>query len=333
MLQQSRSEPIAATHDASPLIGVLTNRGSDRNRNSADRIAKLLENNPHIFHFELTDIADIPQALSMFADARVSNIVINGGDGTVQAALSSLVNDRPFEVAPPIAVLPGGKTNMIAADLGMRGTPERQVRRLLKRMRRRRRPPKTVERNLIALDIGDGAPPRIGMFFGTAGVVNGLLWCRRRVHPLELPSWAAHLVALWLLIFAAIARQERSPLRSEPLTLHLDGGETMRGCYSIVLATTLDHLLFRLRPYGRTGTGGLGFSAVEAGGGAMWRAFLALITGRFSKGGIGGLHVRRTDRLQIEGDEPVTLDGEIYHPIAGRPIRLTSEYRLTFLKL
>lgn len=333
MLQQSRTEPIAATHGASPLIGVLTNRGSDRNRRSADKIANLLERNPHIFHFELTDIADIPQALSMFADARVSTLVINGGDGTVQAALSSLVNDRPFEIPPPIAVLPGGKTNMIAADLGMRGKPERQVKRLLKRMRRRRRAPKKVERNLIALDMGDGAPPRLGMFFGTAGVVNGLLWCRRRVHPLDLPSWAAHLAALWLLIFAAIARQERSPLRSEPLTVHLDGGETMRGRYSIVLATTLDHLLFRLRPYGRTGPGALGFSAVEAGGGAMWRAFLALLAGRFSNGGVDGLHVRRTDHLEVEGNEPITLDGEIYHPVAGRPIRLTGEHRLTFLKL
>lgn len=333
MLQQSRSAPIAAANGSTPLTGVLTNRGSDRNRRAADRIARLLERNPHIFHFELTEIEDIPQALAMFADARISTLVINGGDGTVQAVLSSLVNDRPFEVTPPIAVLPGGKTNMIAADLGMRGKPDAQIKRLLKRMRRRRRAPVKVERNLIALDMGDDAPPRLGMFFGTAGVVNGLLWCRRRVHPLNLPSWAAHLAALGLLIFAAIARQKRSPLRSEPLTLHLDGGEILQGRYAIVLATTLDRLLFRLRPYGRTGAGGLGFSAVEAGGGAMWRAFLALVTGRFSKGGVDGLHIRRTDRLEIEGVEPVTLDGEIYHPLPGRPVRLTSEHRLTFLKL
>jgi len=333
MLQQSRSDPIAATSQSTFLVGVLTNCASDRNRRSVHTTTRLLERNPHVFHFELTDIADIPQALAMFADARVSTVVINGGDGTVQAALSCLVNDRPFDTPPPIAVLPGGKTNMIAADLGMRGRPERQLKRLLRRMRSRRRTPKLVERHLISLDIGDGTPPRLGMFFGTAGVVNGLLWCRRRVHPLNLPSWSAHLVALALLLITTITRQKSSPLRSGPMRLHLDGGEQMAGRFSIVLATTLDRLLFRLRPFGREGNGGLKFSAVDASGGAMLRALAALLTGRFSKGGTDGLHVRRTDSLRVEGSDPVTLDGEIYHPLPDREIRLGSEHRLTFLKL
>lgn len=333
MLKRISPEHPTDRTSSSSLIGVLTNCGSDRNRRAPERISRLLERKSNVFHFELTKIADIPQALAMFAHARVTTIVVNGGDGTVQAVLSSLINDRPFAEIPPIAVLPGGKTNMIAADLGLRGGPERQLRRLLKRLAGRGRSPRLVERRLIALQVGDEEPPRFGMFFGTAGVVNGLRWCRTRVHPLNLPTWASHFLALGLLVLITITRHRSSPLRSQPIRMHLDGGEVLSGRYAFVLATTLDRLLLGLRPYGREGRGILKFSAVSAGGGAMLRALLALFTGRFSKGGIDGLQVRRTDSLRIEGDDPVTLDGEIYYPLPGHPITLTGRECLTFLKL
>jgi len=332
MLQQQQPEQRAAS-TAAPLIGVLTNTLASRNRRAWPRVCRLLERYPHVFHFELSDIADVPQALRMFADAQVSAIVVNGGDGTVQAVLSCLINDRPFETAPPIAVLPGGKTNMIAADFGLRGRPDRQLRRLLKRFGHKRKPPESVERRVIALDMGDGAPPRIGMFFAGAGAVKGLMWCRKRVHPMKLPAWAAHGIALILLALATIFRPGRSPLQSHPIRLHLDGGEQLSGRYTLVLATTLDHLLFRLRPFGREGRGGLKFSAVEAGGKTMLRALLALLTGRFTRGGVDGLHVRRSERMRIEGEDPVTLDGEIYTPARDCPVILSGEHRLTFLRL
>src|SRR5688500_20064039 len=51
-------------------------------------------------------------------------LVINGGDGTVQATLTEMFNGKPFgDVPPPVAVLPNGKTNLIAQDLGADGDP------------------------------------------------------------------------------------------------------------------------------------------------------------------------------------------------------------------
>jgi len=327
----NREQQGAAT--ATPVIGVLTNRDSDRNRRIWPRLCRQIQRNSGVFHFELRRIADVSQALQMFADAQVCALVINGGDGTVQAVLSCLINERPFASPPPLAVLPGGKTNMIAADLGLRGRPDRQLRRLLKRFRHKRKHPKPVERRVIALDLGDGGPPRVGMFFGTAGAVNGLLWCRERVHPMALPSWAAHAIALSLLVLAAIFRPRHSPLASHPIRLRFDGGEELNGRYTIVLATTLAHLLFRLRPFGRTGQGGLKISAVEAGAKPMVRGLLALLTGRFASGRVAGVHTRRTDWLRIEGEDPITLDGEIYRPQPGRAVTLSSAHQLTFLKL
>ena len=59
-------------------------------------------------------------------------LVINGGDGTVQAALTELYNGGHFgDSPPPVAVLPSGKTNLIALDLGARGDPIATLERLI----------------------------------------------------------------------------------------------------------------------------------------------------------------------------------------------------------
>ena len=59
-------------------------------------------------------------------------LVINGGDGTVQAALTEIYNGGHFgDAPPPVAVLPSGKTNLIALDLGARGDPIEALERLI----------------------------------------------------------------------------------------------------------------------------------------------------------------------------------------------------------
>lgn len=319
-----------ATHGTIPLAGILSNCASTRNAAEISSVRRAVEKSAHVFHFEFEDVADIPGALAMFAEAGIALLVINGGDGTIQATLSSLVNDRPFGTVPPIAVLPGGKTNMIAADLGARGKPAKLLARLLASPGRTARGIAT--RRLITLDTGDGAPPRVGMFFGTAGVIKGILWTRHQVHRLPLPAKIAHFLAIVRLVFSALTGIFLEPLNSGPQFLHAGDGRRIRARFSLVLGTTLDRLLFRLRPFGREGEGAIKFSAIEAGGGPMRRALFALLTGRYGKGGVDGLHVGRFDSLTIEGEESVTLDGEIYDPAPGRPIRLGSTGAFEFIR-
>ena len=60
----------------------------------------------------------------MIARVKPKVLVINGGDGTVQSALTELYHGGHFEgTPPPVAVLPNGKTNLIALDLGAEGRP------------------------------------------------------------------------------------------------------------------------------------------------------------------------------------------------------------------
>ena len=70
--------------------------------------------------------------MKVIARVRPKVLAINGGDGTVQAALTEIYNGGHFEgEPPPVAVLPSGKTNLIAIDLGARGDPIEALERLI----------------------------------------------------------------------------------------------------------------------------------------------------------------------------------------------------------
>ncbi|RMD86556.1 MAG: hypothetical protein D6807_09490 [Alphaproteobacteria bacterium] len=323
----------ASGDGATPLVGILSNCASTQNRRRLAAVRRLVAREPHVFHFQFEDIRSIPEGLRLFADARVGLIVINGGDGTIQATLSSIINDNPFRTVPPLAILPGGRTNMIAADLGARGRPERVLRKLFRIVARGRLDRHLTERAIITLDVGDGAPPRAGLFFGTGGVVNGIEWCRRRIHPLRIPSALGHAISIAWLVLSALVGVRSSPLRADPQTIVPDDGRRLHGRFAVVVATTLDCLLLGLRPFGEDGTGGIKFSAIAFGRGPLWRAVIALALGRFSRGGMDGCHVGRADHIRIEGPVPVTLDGEIYRPCKGRPVVLHCPGNLSFVRL
>ena len=107
-----------------------------------------------IFHYEVEDVGQIGQALRTIARVKPKVLVINGGDGTVQAALTELHHGGHFgESPPPVAVLPNGKTNLIAHDLGAAGDPIEALERVLDLVRTDM-VPHIVSRELIALTGG-----------------------------------------------------------------------------------------------------------------------------------------------------------------------------------
>src|SRR3546814_20177462 len=88
-------------------------------------------------------------------------VAINGGDGTVQAALTELYSGGHFGGSPPpVAVLPNGKTNLIALDLGAEGDPIKALERVVELVERGRIEDHVIARQLIALDRGGARPVR-----------------------------------------------------------------------------------------------------------------------------------------------------------------------------
>ncbi|GER00375.1 diacylglycerol kinase [Iodidimonas gelatinilytica] len=327
--------PLKAAQNSSSqaLIGVLSNCASTTNRVHLSQVRALVSANPHVFHFEFENIDDIAEGLAMMADAGVALLIINGGDGTIQATLSRIINDKPFTVVPPLAILPGGKTNMIADDLRAKGKPDKVLSRLIRLVRTGKLARHLTRRHLIGLEMSDGHPTRYGMFFGGAAIVNGILWSRNHIHTGNLPTRLGHAVAIVKLVLETAFSAKPSPMRSSHTKITLGDDQSHEGEFNVILATTLSRLLMRLRPFGRKGDGPLQISLIQSRPGVMCRALFALLTGRFDKGTVKGLHTARVDDITIHGPDPVTLDGEIYYPNDGRPIILQGNKALNFVRL
>jgi len=317
-----------------PMVAVLTNPHSTTNKKRLPKIRKTINAAQNVVHFELRSIDDIDEALLLFARAQPSVIIINGGDGTAGAVMAALLYRNPFTVTPPIAILPGGKTNMTAADLGLSGAPEKSLSTLLDQVKKGILDKHLTKRMLIEMDRGDGQEPAVGLFFGAASIVPSIKWCRAHIYPKGYPNFISHFLAFLVLTKAAIGLgQTKNVNTSNAMHINVSAGGHFRGKYSAVSITTLDSVVLGLKPYSLVGKGGLRFSCVEAGGRNILRAIFGLFSGKFSKKYIQGVHVRRASKITIETNDMVTLDGEFFTPNAGQTLTLRGDKSLTFVTM
>ncbi|CAM3089518.1 DAGKc domain-containing protein [Sphingomonas antarctica] len=313
-------------------VALLSNPTSTGNRAFLPRIREYCARHSDIFHYEVEAVEQIDDALASIARVRPRVLIINGGDGTVQAALTALHRGRQLgDNPPPIAVLPNGKTNLIAQDLGWRGDPVEALDRIVA-MADGGVEPHVVRRELIALS-EDGAPPVLGMFMGGAGLADAMLYCRNHLYPLGLPNGLSHVLATLASFFTVLTGMTARFLPQVPESIRVSlGGGRHEGRFSVLIVTTLEQMLVGTRA--DTSARGLKLMAVDRSALAVLRALFAGVTGRAGKQHFTGVHIDHGDRISIESDaSDVILDGEIFHAARGRPITLSSTAPMPFLRL
>jgi hypothetical protein len=317
-------------------IALLSNPRSTGNIAQLPRIRAFCAEHPDVFHYEVEHAHQIGDAMRTIARVQPKLLVINGGDGTVQAALTELHNGGHFEgAAPPVAVLPSGKTNLIAMDLGIHGDPVRSLERLID-LARSDFSSSLVARELIALSFEEnGDKPVIGMFLGGAGLADIMLYCRNRIYPLGLPNGISHVITAFAVVLRQVIglKSKFLPPEPQPLRISVRKDGAISGKFALLAVTTLEKLLLS----GELGSGGGGplkFVAVEQRAGSLLGAFVASLRGRLGRTKLAGVHVEEADAISIEGDSSdVILDGETFRAESGRPIFLRPAAPLSFVRL
>jgi hypothetical protein len=228
-------------------IALISNPRSTGNIADLPRIRAYCDEHPDVFHYEVEHAHQVGEALRTIARIEPKVLVINGGDGTVQAALTEIHNGGYFgDDPPPVAVLPSGKTNLIALDLGAQGDPVEALERLLE-IARTDLTPYVVDRELIALRHGEpDGQPVIGMFMGGAGLADTMLYCREKIYPLGLPNSLAHVLTAIALLFKLLLNIKANFLPPDPQPLNVsvaDEDGRLSGKFSLLAVTTLDKLL------------------------------------------------------------------------------------------
>ena len=321
---------------ARPRIAPISNPRSTGNLAQLPRIRAFCADHPNIFHYEVERADQIGEAMKTIARIHPSVLAINGGDGTVQATLTELFNGGHFgDVAPPVAVLPSGKTNLIALDLGAQGDPVEALERLIE-IANADLSPHLVARELIALSGGEtGIQPVIGMFLGGAGLADIMLYCRERIYPLGLPNSISHFITAIAVVLHQVFRMRASflPPEPRPLSVVVRREGTITGRFAFLFVTTLEKLLLSSE-LGSGGRGPLKFVAVEQKPVSMLRAFAASLVGRLGRTKLAGVHVEEADEIAIEGEESqVILDGETFRAGLGKPILLKPAPPLSFVRI
>jgi diacylglycerol kinase family enzyme len=322
-----------------PTVALLSNPSSTGNRSLLPRVRDFCAANPEVFHYEVESVDQIGEALRTIARVKPRVLIINGGDGTVQTTLTELYLGNHFDgTPPPVAVLPNGKTNLIALDLGARGDPIAMLERVVV-MARTDLADHIVSRELISLSDGEAATrPVLGMFLGGAGLADTILYCRHKVYPLGLPNGFSHVLTTLALLLTMLfgIRAAFLPPRARPMNVSVLRHGEIAGRFSIMIVTTLERLLLNTATKlpGTAKTGALQLMIVEQSPLALVRAIFAGIAGKLGKSPMDGVHLERGDEIRIEGDRSsVILDGELFHANAGRPIVLTPTAPIPFLKM
>jgi len=315
-------------------IGLISNSFSQRNKRALPKNPASLAPGVDLLHRSLDGVDGLAEVLDDFAAAEVGVIGVNGGDGTVSAALTELMARPRFDVVPPLALLSGGMLNMSAADAGLVGSPDKALARLAARVAQPDLDRACIEREVIRLSYSRTKPPVYGLFFGTAAICRGIMLCRERVHAIKLKSTLAAAATLAYLLGRNLFRRDTEDpmLHGDDMTVQFDDGPGTSVCQIVALVTTLDHLMLKSRPFwGREG-GRLRYTGIAYPPRKVGRSAYRVLYGGCDRRLEDGYESRNADRVAFEMDCPFTLDGEFFDPEPGTPVELSGGGRLRFVR-
>jgi len=195
-------------------VGILHNSLSGRNRRKPDLFREILAGYPNVPCTEVQTPEDILAALRTFAQGQVNCLVVNGGDGTIQATMGALFNHRPFELMPQLALLPAGTANLIAGDVGAGEFEPKTLVKLLSQANIAN-PGLSIEtRPVLRIRFPEKREPLYGMFFGAGAIYHGTqLGLQTKQSIGRLGEWVGGLLLLkFLLALATGSRKEWNPI-------------------------------------------------------------------------------------------------------------------------
>jgi hypothetical protein len=164
-----------------PRIGVLINPLSGGNRNGLAATRNTIAGYPQVVQSDVQTPQDVLNALLDFARKDVNLVAVSGGDGTVQAVLTALFHNRPFEKFPLLTVLQSGTASMTARDVGFLGSQVKALQKLFRWAQTGDGKPSKIRRPVLRV-AAPGHPIRYGMFFGAAAIYQGIQYFHRNVN-------------------------------------------------------------------------------------------------------------------------------------------------------
>jgi hypothetical protein len=301
----------ASEERAVPLVGVVRNPRSYGNKGREPEHAAEAD----VITETTLKRRELVEVLGRFALAGVDYIAVDGGDGTVRDVLTC--GDAIFgEDWPPLIVLPKGKTNALASDLGLPRdwTLDRAIERAQTNSF-------TTRRTLV---VAEEAQPeaRVQGFMLGAGVFTKCISLGQSAHRWgAFNALAVLLTTFWSLAQAFFASAGNEWRRRTGIRLVDDSGNPLAGGDGqryVLLSSTLQRFPMGLRPFGGASEG-LKLAVLDRPRRKSLARIPLVAFGRLpSKPARLGYHWVAPDSYRMQLDDRFILDGEAFPPGAYR---------------
>jgi hypothetical protein len=282
-------------------IGAIVNKRAHRNA------AREIFNGSTLLDWAApASVGELDAALARFAESKIDTLVIDGGDGTIRDVLSA--SARVFTgPMPTIAVVPSGKTNALAIDLGVPADWSlKDAIAAATAGQIKLRSPVEVSR------LGEAGPGLRGFLFGTGAFVKATALAQETHKVGAFRGLAVGMALTGGVLQTAFAGSNNHWRQGERTEIQLEDGRRLDRSLYLVLGSTLERLPLGLKPFGRE-RAGLKFLGIDAPPRHIVATAPMLLSGS-EAGWLERIGYHRADMeaMTISVPSGFILDGELY---------------------
>lgn len=315
-------------------IGLLNNLRAGRNKRRAARIQREIAGARDVLHIATPTADAVPEALAEMERGGVELLIVNGGDGTLERTLTALLAGGRPAWLPTIAPIRGGRTNMTAAALGASGNSVRGLREVIAAARAGQLEQRVAEHAVLRVTPKRGDDVRCGMFVGAGLLGRAVTWTSRNLPRGRAQETFGVALVTAKLIAEVIGGRDSALLRPEKIRLAFDGAPLPEEERLVALFTTLDRLIFGIRPCWGAGAGAIRSTLVRGDAERMARTIPRILCGHppaFATPEHGYTSLNAS-RVELAADCEVTVDGELYPVEPGAVYTVTAEEGVRFAR-
>lgn len=308
---------------------IIINSKSTRSALLADELLYVSKRHDDIRPYVLDQIEDLDSALDDIEKGDSNTLILAGGDGTMQATITSAINRRRFPIQPNYVALPCGMTNVIANDCGLQGPPATSLDNFL--WRRGRGEINRVERPLIGMQLSERQAPIYGFFLGAGLFHTAVQFSRENVQKMGAKSSiAVALTTIGFVLKTAFGDNGKgAPL---PAQLRDENGDLYDQEMSIIMMTTLNRLSAGIFPFWGEGDAPMNLMSIGYPRKKLIRAAFQIFRGQSSPWfDDAGYHSWKSDEFRMRFDGPVVFDGEIFHTNPDEDLIIKVSEKAAFL--
>ena len=269
--------------------------------------------------FVLDPFDALPARVTQATKENIEHVIIEGGDGTVQGVLSAfLAQADQFETFPAFSIVPGGMTNQVAKNIGLKGNSIGAIKSALNGKLTPHKIP------LLSLTDPDTSQTYSGFLFSTGVIPQITRYTKSQLHRKGIGGSMAVVGG----ILKGIRGDDKTLMQTTDVKIEgLHAGQHLG-----TIVTTLPSLMMGLDPFWGKGDAPLRITWVEENYRRLGRSILALWAGSKSKDrSANGLHSKRVESLTYAYQGDIVLDGEFLSIPSGKfTVRPTRS--VTFLK-